>query len=323
MTTEIALNNDLLAQLSADADTFNPESSGGLSVPILKISTNKRCPQVMGKWVVGQVFEKDEKGGITGVSEPGKVVEKIVIIQARNRYNRFVQSDRSKNCSSPLFVMDVIRGGNNSIRGWKYRNLCGKNTCQYHKGYAGNESRNDACKCEWVVFAIAITTDGEEIPCVAYIGGSKFMPFSEYYTSSQVFRANNRQIKVPTFAYETILLEPELNSSGGVDYYVPAFKRGDVFGISDADRYNKMKVMAEATVKEIEASNESMMVQKEQKKTDGVDPNYTPMMAVESKSATEKMDDLPWDKPVEDNKPKKSVSDQMDEITKLIDGVPF
>jgi len=326
MSNEIALNNDLLAQLEADAKKFNANEQGsGISVPILKISTNKRCPEMFGKWVVGQTFEKDDKGGITGVVDPGKVVDRIVIIQAKNRYNRYVQTDTSKNCASTLFDMpDLMQG--KAVFGWRYRNRCGKNTCQFHKGYAGNEKRNDACRCEFVLFCIAITKDGEEIPCMSYMGGVKYMPISDYLTASVSFRANGKVYKLPTFAYETILEPTELKSSGGVDYYVPYFKRGDVFGVSDAERFHKYREIAEKTIAEIEESNANMMKPKEDKpKTDGADPNYNPMLSIESRKETsvEDMGDLPNSYTVKGDAASDDVKKRLAEVDALLDGVPF
>ena len=289
MKNEIAQNDmDFLESLNADANRFNPTPDRA-RIPTLKISSSDFCPDVKSKYVVNQEFEKDKATG--NVIKPifdGTVVNKLIILAMKQRYSRFVNGQPNQNCNSPYFLMHEIWDGL-KVRGSNFKNICGK-TCEFYKKYPGNEDMQNLCKIEWVAFGIAIDGEGNEIPCIAHMGGTKYMPFQEYTNTAVKYNANGKNMKLPLFAFETNLLTPIKGQHQGKVFDIPVFGRGNVFAINDRERFDKYKKMAEQTIQQIEAMNSEM--------SDGPKSVLQTEIMIEDGG---KMDELPFNEPYVDN----------------------
>lgn len=181
---------------------------------------NKEGRDGFGKWFVGRKYEGRE------VVEAGEEVAAIVVIDHYGQYSLY-DKDQNKN----LCRCDLYHGAfpPNGTRGSKFGNECGPK-CPYRQG------TKKACKVQRVVFCVAITKEGNKIPCIYYAKGSGFMPFVEFMAKSASQIINGKLINLPAFAY-TINLASREDVNGDTIFNVPIFKFGQLVPVEKLEEF--------------------------------------------------------------------------------------
>lgn len=308
------INMDMLKALNGEANKYNSSFVLGGQAPLFKVSSvpGPSMVDLYGKYVIGQ-----KRGSDGALLDRGTLVDKLVFLQVRSRYSRYIQKDPKGCCTSPVFSWDQVFNGR-KIRGDNFGYICG-NGCPYR-----HEEPTKKCKTQWVMYALAITPDGEERPCIGYFGGSKYMPFQDYIKNATVLSVNGSTWNLPLFAFDTKLLPPTAEMNGAVEFFVPVFERGEVFAFTDVPRYERYREAANELERHIDqikvvahedevvdAGNETEQVKTRtfqptirqgQGAAAGVQPEYLPptgqalaaKVADQAQSEAVVMDDLPW-----------------------------
>lgn len=221
----------------------------GLSTKICKINYNSTPNVPVGVWIVGQ---KKESDGI--ISEPGSIVGKtgkeivrvenkdvevflqknaIIPLVIRQRYNLFSPKKPEIACSSPLF-----RNYTEEVYGNKHGYRCGKD-CPYR-----DKNLPIRCKIEFVLFGLAKTIGGEEIPCNIYAKGINYISFDNWMKTSTTAklvkdgRVIEKSVRLCSH-YLTLGTSPKRD--GINEYYQGYFFKGDmVDNVEDYQRYSKL-----------------------------------------------------------------------------------
>lgn len=264
MTNEkemVNVNDELLqsAQMMAAKHNGNQQSTGP-KLAQMKISYDPHLvPQLLGKWVVGQNLAYVE--GTTEIISSGEEVVKFIPLQAFSQYSLYQFGHPDLTCSSAQFKMSEFNIVSETLTGNNHGYLCGKKVdkmpvCPYRQ-----EGSRPKCGCQMVVYGIAITKDGEEVPCRTYLKSKSYFAFSTFLFGT--YDNNNKdaathyvsgggEYNIPIYGFEvelgavrTPVVDEDKKPVPGKFYFVPSFKRGDVFAAYDGDRLSKYSQMAE------------------------------------------------------------------------------
>lgn len=238
MSEETAIMTLEEKQLAELAGMVAAEDSSKVVIPTLKINYDDESTFPKGTWVVGQV--KNREGVIV---EQGQEVKSLIILTVRNRWSYYSQLDTTKNCTSPLHVQGE------SVRGSKYGHICG-NSCPLRA-----EDANPRCKAQKVVLGVAITADGQAVDCVAYLAGTNYKPFLDYFRDLTKVRAKAGYVDVPPFTFVTNLLPPKKEKNGSTTYFVAQFERGAMLSMEQIKGFAERR---EASVAYIERANAAL-----------------------------------------------------------------
>lgn len=222
--------------------TKTGEDGGGSKnqVPILKINQKDAdCEHGLGSWTVGLKKDADDN-----IEDHGHKVKAIVVLAVRNRYSYYDQSDKNKNCSSPLFM-----NFDEDVKGSRYKQDCTSKTCPMR-----TKEGNPRCKAQKMVLGVAITATNDLIPCCAYMQGATYMPFSNFIGDAKLVKTKAGYRECPTYAFMT-LLGAEKKKNGGVIYWEGTFKRGPFF---DLEKYNYFHGKHEEALRYIDQINAAM-----------------------------------------------------------------
>jgi hypothetical protein len=141
----------------------------------------------------------------------------LVILKQRDRYSYYDRDDTTRNCASRLHKLGEV------IRGNKYGHICGL-ACPFRA-----KDISLRCKCQKVVFGVAYTPEEESYPCMAFIQGSTYMPFCDYYRKLTKQRGGKAGTKnLAPFCRPTILGAKKEKYSTNT-YYVGTFEMGPKF----------------------------------------------------------------------------------------------
>ena len=265
-TELIKVDEETLAELQAmasDEEQIN-------RIPILKINYDAESKHERGVWVVGQ--KKDKEGNIT---EEGDVVRGIVILEVRNRFNLYNMADASKSCNSSYHP------NRTAVNGTKYGFVCGQ-TCPHRAADA-----KPRCKAQKVVFGLAITNDNKVVECISYVQGSSYMPLVNHLDFLTKKKVESGYVKVPTFAYLTVLGSTKAKNAGTV-FWVATFSQGDeMFPIPQQKKFFELQKKVCAYIDDINAA-----VLRSGKQTDAVAATAAP---VSLKSAVPDIQDVPFE----------------------------
>jgi len=265
---DLAIKAKELEILEALANKHNGTKERA-QVPLLKINYDDFSKHPKGVWVVGQ--RKDDSGDII---DEGKIAKELIILQVRNRYSLYNEANKDSNCSSPYHF------DGEQVRGNKHGFVCGK-ACKYRALDA-----KPRCSAQKVVFGIAITEDGEEIECIAYIKGTSYFPFVEYISSAQLVKINGNLVKVPLYAFKTILAQPKVEKKGSRIYYVAQFERGKMHTIAEITEYAKK---ADLVISLIEQMNVNITMASE---ADGVEDEPKKTIIIELEGTQENIQEV-------------------------------
>jgi hypothetical protein len=208
---------DVLKELAGMVD--ENEAMGNMTkYPTLKINYDEDSAFPRGTWVVGQ--KKDEKGIIT---EQGEQVEAMVVVATRNRRSYYDREDTKKNAGSILWG----RGETHNLD-------------EYYKKIP--DGKKD--KFQIVIFAVAITKAKKAVDCVAYLGGSNYMPWSAYFEALTTVKTEHGKVLIPPFAYVTLLEPITKERNEGVTFFVAGFKKGPRTAREHWPIYEEKRLMA-------------------------------------------------------------------------------
>ena len=234
MSTELVDTSKLLSQEDIEYYNTLAKQNGDVSpkrLPQLKINYEEESKNPRGVWVLGQV-KKDGK-----IVDEGVVVNKMIILNIRNQYNMYVESDITKNCRSPIHKDFVKVIGNN------YKNQCGK-TCQYKV--------DGSCKACKVVYVIVITPENEKKEAVMYIRGASYMPLVEYVRDATKveMEMDGKKIQTSVPLYSIVnLLDSEKDKKGTITYWRAKFTRSQILKRSAVE---KLKEQADQLDKDLD-----------------------------------------------------------------------
>lgn len=235
---------------------------------------NKEGRDGFGEWYVGRKFEG------RNVAAPGEKVPAIVIIDHFGQYSYYDQATNSCLCHSPYF-----RTFPNGVRGSKFGYECGPK-CPHKEA--------KRCKAQRVVFAIALTGNGDKIPCQFYVKGTAFMPFLEYIQKSSQMVMNGKLVDLPTFAYVTELSAREM-VNGDTVYFAPIFKFHSLIPV---DKLAAFQEMADQVRAWVEQENNHKPDQDDDQGASSVTQINQTATAAPAPTTTRQdmssMDDVPW-----------------------------
>lgn len=290
------LDTAALAHLSGMAAQANTGLSQASSLPVLKLNYDPESKFPRGTWVVGQ-----KKASDGSIEDEGKEVAGLIPLAVFDRYSYYNQADTKLNCNSPFFHF----GDDMSfVVGTKHGQKCGP-ACPYR-----DKSMNPHCKAQKVVFAIAVTNDGEKVECIYYASGSAYMPLMEYLEAASVVATKSgSKMPVPYFSFLAKLGSKKERNSG-TTYFVPVFTQGQFVGVENIDKF--MSIVDTQIKPRVESMNKAMLSPKEEpgkssgfKGTHGVPPTTAapsaPYVPDEEDSGpafpseASGMDDVPFD----------------------------
>lgn len=211
MANDVAVYDEEMLKLLGGL--ANKDDAGGSlqGPPTLKINYDPDSIHPRGEWVVGQ--KKAQDGSI---AEEGELVKGLVILLARNRWSFYNKKDTTKNCNSPFYLRgDLVRGNN-------YQYVCGK-TCPMRA-----DGIDPRCKCQIVLFGLAVTAEGKMIDCISYLGGDSYMPVQTYLNTIEKAKVKGGYVQIPLFARLT-LLGAERKQNEGTKYFVANLSDGGMF----------------------------------------------------------------------------------------------
>ena len=265
--SEVAVRQEDLDVYNALAAQYNEVTKPKFEM--LKL-LNKEGREGFGEWWLGRKYEGRQ------VSVPGEKVKAIVIIDHYGQYSYYDQATNSNLCHSPMF-----RSYPNGVRGSKFGFECGPK-CPHRQG-------KKPCKAQRVVFAIALTEEGDKIPCQYYVKGSGYMPFMEYVEKSSSMVMNGKMIDLPTFAYVTELSAKE-QSNGDTIYFAPVFKFASLIPVEKLKSFQDMADQVRSYVEE--------EIKAQEKKGDGQEcaapERVVHQSATPVREDMQDMDDMPW-----------------------------
>ncbi|NCD42086.1 MAG: hypothetical protein EOL88_08340 [Bacteroidia bacterium] len=289
MSTDLmSMDAATLARLQQMANDQDQDSSGP-KVPIIKINYDPESKFDRGVWLIGQ--EKDKDGNIT---EEGRKIVGMVILDTKHRYNLYNQKNKDENCCSPMFD----RG--EEVRGNKHGYVCGKTCPKRDK----EVYQQNACKAQIVVFGMALTEDNEAIFARIFVQGATYMPFTEYLDAARQYSVGGRIYKLPTYAFTT-MLSSEKRKNEGTTYFAGVFQRGPIF---DMEQIEKFAGQLDKCAEVIGELNAAMKKGKETKTVEssapsrsevasGVGASFIDVTPHSREMSMSGMDDVPFEKP--------------------------
>ena len=156
-------DQEMLKKYAASVDVNEIDAK---KYQILKMNNRPDSVYPKGTWIVGQKIQENKI-----ISQGFKVIG-MYILATRNRNNFFKEAKDgilADSCSSSYFI-----NHGTTVMGDKY------GSCLSCSKKAKDIDKSLKCKSQKVVFAIAITTEGEKVPCMAYLQGSNYMPFNNF-----------------------------------------------------------------------------------------------------------------------------------------------
>lgn len=287
---EVAKISDAqLAEMAKYAKYAVADAGASVSLPTMRM-VNKDGDPNFGKWMVGRKRNDD------GTIDPGKHARGMIILVVRRQFSYMNMNPDVKNCWSQMYNEYPDSNMFGATRGVK----CNK--CELRDK---NRDSKDKCKCQIVVYNIAVLDDGTKVPCVAYISGSSFMPFQDYLKTASHVLVNGRFVDIAPFSFVTLLGAAGPRRNGAVTYYEGAFKRGPATDTGDFEGFAKKCDEIEKYVDENNAKHGKKDPEmKEVQQTAGSSYNrlpegYSDPKPVQDNSGfpavTEDIDDCPFD----------------------------
>lgn len=236
--SEIIVNSNVPDQEMLDLYTASVDINevDSKKYQILKMNNRPDSVYPKGTWVVGQKVQENK------IISQGFKVTGMYILATRNRNNFFKEAkDKTPadSCSSHYFI-----NHGTTVTGDKY------GSCLSCPKKAKDIDKNLKCKSQRVVFAIAITTEGEKVPCMAYLQGSNYMPFNNFVKELSQVRLGNEVRQIALYSRMTIFEESKMEINGANDYYIAQYSLGQWVSKEMLKELDSLKAELDRTLKE-------------------------------------------------------------------------
>lgn len=206
----------------------------------------------IGNWVLGQVIKtgQDKKKIIENIGVDCGPDPDIIIYKVGRQYS-YWNDDKNKRCNSNI----VCEPGDKPFGQGALSYQCNakENGCPRR---AKDCAKGDRCPAQQVVFA---TVNGQ--PCMLYVKGDSYMPFSEYLDSFGT---------MPYFAFHTKLTKEEA-SKGATEYFILRPTRGAQMNAIEFKENVEMAREIAKNVKEFQAQRKAQLGQKQLGYNNGAD----------------------------------------------------